>query len=144
MGAGNAADQKLAEIEQLRKEGQDIPYTQEEIDAIVEQAAELVLEAGAMANGGEIFVLDMGKPMRILDLAENLIKLSGFIPYKDIQIVFTGLRIPAAIALSATALGLSGVWWSISISSIFKGVILTGVFLAFLARLTRKQQICVQ
>ena len=58
----------------------------------ISEAVSLVLEAGAMANGGEIFVLDMGKPMRILDLAENLIKLSGFIPYKDIQIVFTGLR----------------------------------------------------
>lgn len=58
----------------------------------ISEAVSLVLEAGAMAKGGEIFVLDMGKPMRILDLAENLIKLSGFIPYKDIQIVFTGLR----------------------------------------------------
>ena len=58
----------------------------------ISEAVSLVLEAGAMASGGEIFVLDMGKPMRILDLAENLIKLSGFIPYKDIQIVFTGLR----------------------------------------------------
>ena len=66
------------------------------------------------------------------------------LPSSAVSIVFTGLRIPAAMALSATALGLSGVWWSISISSIFKGVILTGVFLAFLARLTRKQQICVQ
>ena len=65
-------------------------------------------------------------------------------PSSVVSIVFTGLRIPAAIALSATALGLSGVWWSISISSIFKGVILTGIFLVFLARLTRKQQICVQ
>ena len=58
----------------------------------ISEAVSLVLEAGAMATGGEIFVLDMGKPMRILDLAENLIKLSGFIPYKDIQIVVTGLR----------------------------------------------------
>ncbi|OUN83908.1 nucleoside-diphosphate sugar epimerase/dehydratase [Gemmiger sp. An50] len=58
----------------------------------ISEAVSLVLEAGSMATGGEIFVLDMGKPMRILDLAENLIKLSGFIPYKDIQIVFTGLR----------------------------------------------------
>ena len=58
----------------------------------ISKAVSLVLEAGSMATGGEIFVLDMGKPMRILDLAENLIKLSGFIPYKDIQIVFTGLR----------------------------------------------------
>ena len=58
----------------------------------ISEAVSLVLEAGAMAEGGEIFVLDMGKPMHILELAENLIKLSGFIPYKDIQIVFTGLR----------------------------------------------------
>ncbi len=58
----------------------------------ISEAVNLVLEAGAMAHGGEIFVLDMGKPMRILDLAENLIKLSGFIPYKDIEIKFTGLR----------------------------------------------------
>ena len=58
----------------------------------ISEAVSLVLEAGAMAKGGEIFVLDMGKPMRILELAENLIKLSGFIPYKDIEIKFTGLR----------------------------------------------------
>ena len=51
-----------------------------------------VLEAGAMGNGGDIFVLDMGNPVKILDLAENLIKLSGFIPYRDIEIKFTGLR----------------------------------------------------
>ena len=58
----------------------------------ISEAVSLVLEAGFMATGGEIFVLDMGKPMRILDLAENLIKLSGFIPYRDIEIKFTGLR----------------------------------------------------
>lgn len=58
----------------------------------ISEAVHLVLEAGAMGNGGDIFVLDMGNPVRILDLAENLIKLSGFIPYRDIEIKFTGLR----------------------------------------------------
>lgn len=58
----------------------------------ISEAVHLVLEAGAMGDGGDIFVLDMGNPVRILDLAENLIKLSGFIPYRDIEIKFTGLR----------------------------------------------------
>ena len=58
----------------------------------IPEAAQLVLQAGGFAHGGEIFVLDMGKPVKIYDLAENLIKLSGYEPHVDIQIEVTGLR----------------------------------------------------
>ncbi len=58
----------------------------------ISEAVSLVIEAGAIAKGGEIFILDMGQPVRIVDLAEILIKLSGFKPYEEIEIVFTGLR----------------------------------------------------
>lgn len=58
----------------------------------IPEAAQLVLQAGGFAKGGEIFVLDMGKPVRIYDLAKNLISLSGFEPDKDIEIQITGLR----------------------------------------------------
>lgn len=56
------------------------------------EACSLVLEAGTMGNGGEIFVFDMGKPVKIADLAKKMIKLSGLTPGKDIQIEYTGLR----------------------------------------------------
>lgn len=58
----------------------------------IPEAVSLVLQAGAMAKGGEIFVLDMGAPVKIVTLAENLIRMYGKVPYKDVQIKFTGLR----------------------------------------------------
>ncbi|QUI21962.1 polysaccharide biosynthesis protein [Vallitalea pronyensis] len=58
----------------------------------ISEAANLVIQAGAMAKGGEIFVLDMGEPVKIMDLAKDLIKLSGLKPYIDIPIEITGLR----------------------------------------------------
>lgn len=58
----------------------------------IDEACQLVLEAGAMGKGGEIFVFDMGKPIKIINLAKQMIRLSGYVPNEDIDIVFSGLR----------------------------------------------------
>ena len=76
-------------------EGGPITVTHPDIERFfmtIPEACQLVLEAGAMGNGGEIFIFDMGKSIRIVDLAKKMIKLSGLTLGKDIQIIYTGLR----------------------------------------------------
>ena len=58
----------------------------------IPEAAQLIMQAGALSEGGETFILDMGQPVRIIDLAHDLIRLSGFEPDKDIEVRFTGVR----------------------------------------------------
>ena len=76
-------------------EGGPVTVTDREITRIfmtIPEAAQLVIQASCFADGGEIFVLDMGEPVKIYDLAQNLIKLSGYTPGKDMEIKITGLR----------------------------------------------------
>ncbi|MGB9844122.1 MAG: UDP-N-acetylglucosamine 4,6-dehydratase family protein, partial [Caldisericia bacterium] len=81
-------------IKQIEKGG-PITVTHPEMERYfmtINEAVRLILQASAMGNGGEIFVLDMGKPVKIIDIAKNLIKIYGYEPEKDIKIVFSGLR----------------------------------------------------
>ncbi|HEX8638281.1 MAG TPA: nucleoside-diphosphate sugar epimerase/dehydratase, partial [Pyrinomonadaceae bacterium] len=80
--------------EQIRK-GEPITVTDPAMTRYfmtIPEASQLVMQAGALGAGGEIFILDMGKPVKILDLAEDMIRLSGLKPYEDIDIAFTGVR----------------------------------------------------
>lgn len=82
-------------FEKQIKEGGPITVTHPEINRFfmtIPEACKLVLEAGTMGSGGEIYIFDMGKPIFIKDLAEKMIRLSGKEPYNDIDIVYTGLR----------------------------------------------------
>jgi FlaA1/EpsC-like NDP-sugar epimerase len=96
--------------EQIKKGG---PVTVTHPDVIryfmtIPEASQLVLQAGSMGEHGEIFILDMGEPVRITNLAEEMIRLSGFTPYKDIQIEFTGLR-PGEKLFEELMLGQEGI-----------------------------------
>ena len=95
---GNVFDSNGSVIPRFRKQienGGPLTVTHPDITRFfmtISEASQLVLEAGSMGNGGEVFVFDMGKPVKILDLAKKMIKLSGLELDRDIKITFSGLR----------------------------------------------------
>ncbi len=95
---GNVLNSSGSVVPRFRKliaQGKPITVTHKEITRYfmsIPEAARLVMQAGAMAKGGEVFLLEMGEPVRIYDLAEKMIRLSGLIPGQDIDIEITGLR----------------------------------------------------
>jgi FlaA1/EpsC-like NDP-sugar epimerase len=77
------------------RQGKNITVTHPEVQRYfmtIPEAVQLVIQAGSLGRQGEIFLLDMGDPVKIVDLARNLIELSGLVPDQDVKIVFTGLR----------------------------------------------------
>jgi len=91
----NSRGSVIPTFRQQIKKGGPVEVTHKEMKRyfmLTSEACLLVMQAGAMGKGGEVFVLDMGKPIRIWDLAKEMIRLSGFEPDKDIAIVFTGIR----------------------------------------------------
>ena len=85
----------IPKFEHQIKNGGPVTVTHKEMQRyfmLIPEAVSLVLQAGAMGEGGELYVLDMGKPVKITEMAETLIRLHGYKPYKDIDIVFTGIR----------------------------------------------------